>query len=69
MKTATWNDLLVDLKLREIADSDFSFLYKLLKGRNPKENISHKEIPSYKQHVKFVKSKPTDKYLAQFLCK
>ena len=62
MKTATWNDLLVDLKLREIADSDFSFLYKLLKGRNPKENISHKEIPSYKQHVKFVKSKPYQKW-------
>ena len=62
MKTATWNDLLVDLKLREIADSDFSFLYKLLKGRNPKENISHEEIPSYKQHVKFVKSKPYQKW-------
>ena len=62
MKTATWNDLLVDLKLREIADSDFSFLYKLLKGRNPKENISHKEISSYKQHVKFVKSKPYQKW-------
>ena len=62
MKTATWNDLLIDLKLREIADSDFSFLYKLLKGRNPKENISHEEIPSYKQHVKFVKSKPYQKW-------
>ena len=55
-------NLLVDLKLREISDSDFSFLYKLLKGRNPKENISHEEIPSYKQHVKFVKSKPYQKW-------
>ena len=62
MKPNTWNKLLVDLKLREIDDSDFNFLYKLLKERKQEENISHKEMPSYKQHVKFVKSKPYKKW-------
>ena len=56
------NELLIDLKLRKIEDSDFNFLYKLLKERNPKENISHKQMPSYQQHVKFIKSKPYQKW-------
>jgi hypothetical protein len=46
MKTTVWGELLVELKLREIKDSDFTFLYKLLKERDSKENISHKEMPS-----------------------
>lgn len=33
-------------------------LYKLLGERKYYQNISHKEMPSYKDHVKFVKSKP-----------
>ena len=56
------NELLIDLKLRKIEDSDFNFLYKLLKERNPKENISHKQMPSYEQHIKFIKSKPYQKW-------
>ena len=56
------NELLIDLKLKKIEDSDFNFLYKLLKERNPKENISHKQMPSYQQHVKFIKSKPYQKW-------
>ena len=62
MKNTLWSNLLVDLKLKEIDNSDFSFLYKLLKDRDPKENISHKEMPSYKEHIKFVKSKPYQKW-------
>jgi len=62
MKITSWNELLIDLKLRKIEDSDFNFLYKLLKERNPKENISHKQMPSYQQHVKFIKSKPYQKW-------
>lgn len=34
------------------------FLYKLLAERKPHQNISHKEMPSYDDHVKFVRSKP-----------
>ena len=62
MKNTLWSNLLVDLKLKEIDNSDFSFLYKLLKDRDPKENISHKAMPSYKEHIKFVKSKPYQKW-------
>ena len=52
----------VDLKLREIGDSDSRFLYKLLKNRPPKENISHKKLPSFNQHIKFIKSNPYQKW-------
>ncbi len=30
--------------------------------RNPKDNISHKKMPTYLQHVKFIKSKPYSKW-------
>jgi RimJ/RimL family protein N-acetyltransferase len=52
----------INLKLREIADSDFTFLYKLLKDRDPITNISHKIMPTYKQHIKFINSKPYQKW-------
>ena len=34
------------------------FLYTLLQEREPYQNISHKEIPSYEDHVKFVRLQP-----------
>ena len=46
------------ISLSEIKKSDFRFLYDLLCERDPQINISHKKMPSYKQHVKFVLSKP-----------
>lgn len=33
-------------------------LYKLLQERKPHQNISHKEMPTYDNHVKFIRSKP-----------
>ena len=42
---------MIDLKLREVGDSDSGFLYKLLKKRDLKANLSHKKVPSYKQHI------------------
>lgn len=33
-------------------------LYYLLGERLPEENISHKEMPTFRQHVKFVRSEP-----------
>ena len=53
---------MIDLKLREVGDSDSGFLYKLLKKRDLKANLSHKKMPSYKQHIKFMKSKPYQKW-------
>lgn len=33
-------------------------LYKLLQERKPHQNISHKEMPSYENHQKFIRSEP-----------
>jgi RimJ/RimL family protein N-acetyltransferase len=49
-------------KLRPIQDSDYRFLFTLLKERDPKANISHKKMPSYTEHLEFVKSKPYSKW-------
>ena len=55
------------LELKTVVKSDYRFLYKLLEERNPITNISHKKIPTYKQHVKFVKSKPYSKWYIIYL--
>lgn len=52
----------MSVRLRNINQSDFRFLYNLLKERNPNMNISHKKMPRYSEHVKFVKSKPYTKW-------
>ena len=53
---------IIDLKIIEVKNSDAHFLYNLLLERSPKANISHKKMPSYKNHVSFVKSKPYSKW-------
>lgn len=50
------------LTLRSVTIHDFRFLFNLLKERDPKANISHKKMPTYSEHVKFVKSKPYSKW-------
>ena len=50
------------VKLRQVNASDLKFLYNLLKERDPVANISHIKMPSYQEHVKFVKSKPYSKW-------
>jgi RimJ/RimL family protein N-acetyltransferase len=44
----------------EIAETRVAtkFLYELLKEREPHQNISHREMPSYEEHVAFVDSRP-----------
>ena len=51
-----------DLELIPISKSDFRFLYDLLKERDSSTNISHKKMPTYKEHIKFVNSKPYTKW-------
>ena len=46
------------ISLRTVRDSDGEFLFELLKERDPQANISHKKMPSYDEHIKFIKSKP-----------
>ncbi len=52
----------MSIKLRNITQSDFRFLYNLLKERNLNVNISHKKMPTYSEHIRFVKSKPYAKW-------
>ena len=48
--------------LKEAQKSDCLFLYELLSERKSYENISHKKLPTYVKHVKFVMSKPYSKW-------
>ncbi len=50
------------LYIKHITKSDFRFLYELLSHRKTTENISHKKMPTYRLHEKFIKSKPYSKW-------
>lgn len=51
-----------ELELKSVTKSDVRFLYTQLKERDSKINISHKKMPSYSEHTKFVLSKPYSKW-------
>ena len=46
------------MKLKLVTENDALFLYDLLKTRDFRENISHKKVPSYDEHVHFILSNP-----------
>ena len=50
------------IHIRSVIDSDIRFLFNLLKERSSTENISHKKMPTYNKHKKFVKSKPYSRW-------
>ena len=50
------------IKLKNITSSDTDFLFELLKNRDQFENISHKIMPTFKNHEKFVNSRPYFKW-------
>jgi len=57
----------ISIQLKKVNKSHYRFLYDLLKERDPRINISHKEMPTYEEHVKFVMSKPYSKwYIIEF---
>lgn len=51
-----------EINLRGIEKMDYRFLYNLLKQRKISVNISHKKMPSFEKHVKFIMSNPYDKW-------
>lgn len=51
-----------EISLKPVTKGDFKFLFELLKERDPNANISHKKMPSYTNHVKFIESKPYTKW-------
>ena len=50
------------IKLKIVSESDYLFLYELLSQRDTRANISHKKMPTFQEHVEFVKSKPYKKW-------
>jgi len=50
------------IKLKIVSESDYRFLYNLLKERDSRANISHKKMPTYTEHLRFIKSKPYRKW-------
>jgi RimJ/RimL family protein N-acetyltransferase len=52
----------LQLNLKLVTTSDIEFLFDLLKERVPSENISHRKMPTYEEHTKFIKSKPYSKW-------
>src|SRR5437660_3878704 len=50
------------IELQNIRKHDYKFLYELLAERDQIVNISHKKMPTFKQHVKFVMSNPYSKW-------
>ena len=45
-----------------IEETDYKFLYELLLQRKKIVNISHKKMPTYDEHVKFIESEPYSKW-------
>ena len=50
------------IDLVSIKKQDYKLLYDILKNREKVENISHKKMPTYNEHVEFIKSKPYTKW-------
>ena len=50
------------ISLKSVTNSDVKFLFDLLKERDPRVNISHRKMPTYSQHTKFINSKPYSKW-------
>ena len=46
------------MNINPVCAKDYKFLYELLKKRNSDESISHKAMPTYKEHVAFNKARP-----------
>jgi RimJ/RimL family protein N-acetyltransferase len=51
-----------NIVLKNISEKDYRFLYCLLKERDQLANISHRKMPSYKEHISFIESKPYSKW-------
>ena len=56
------NPQISGINLKSVSKSDYEFLYDLLNQRKTNENISHKKMPTFNEHVKFISSKPYSKW-------
>lgn len=46
------------MKFRAVTTDDSIFLFKMLEERDDTQNISHKTMPSFTDHIAFIKSEP-----------
>ena len=46
------------IKFKTVDETDAEFLYEQLKEREGYVNISHKSIPTWDEHLEFIKSEP-----------
>jgi RimJ/RimL family protein N-acetyltransferase len=53
---------ILSINLKPVMKSDIRFLYNQLKERDATVNISHKKMPTYLEHSKFVLSNPYSKW-------
>ena len=44
-------------------EKDYKFLYRLLAERNEIENISHRKMPTYQEHVEHLQTIPVKQYV------
>lgn len=51
-----------DIKIKPVTALDARFLYRLLMKRDPIANISHRKMPTYDEHLRFLSSKPYKKW-------
>jgi len=51
-----------NITLKTVTKADGPFLFELLQERDPRANISHKKMPTYEKHIKFIISKPYSKW-------
>jgi RimJ/RimL family protein N-acetyltransferase len=58
---------LVDVYNEDATRPATKYLYDLLKERDPAANISHREMPSYDEHVAFVDSHPYQEWFIIFI--
>lgn len=52
----------MDIVLRSVTTDDLQFLYNLLAERPPEANISHRKMPTFEEHCRFVNSRPYKKW-------
>lgn len=56
-----------NISFKKVSISDARFLYNLLAERQPRAFITHKKIPTWSEHINFVKSNPYSKwYIIRF---
>lgn len=54
----TFKEIIKNTRFKKVSISNADFLYELLVQREPNTNISHKKMPTFLQHKKFVESNP-----------